>query len=81
MESLKSVFDRWDTSNDGQICAAELKAVLETLYGMDDKPECIADKTVADAEADAGQYLLKLDKDGDHKVSWDEFKGLLAKGS
>lgn len=83
IQALKKVFEEWDTSDDGQISGGELKAVLEKIYSLpvDDKPDYLAEKTVENAEADAGEFLIALDQDKDYKVSWDEFKGLLAKGS
>lgn len=77
VDKVEKVFKEWDADGNGTINGRELQAVLEALY----EGGAFQDKTVADAKADAGEFLLKLDKDQDQRISFEEFKNVLCKGS
>jgi Ca2+-binding EF-hand superfamily protein len=69
---LKEVFDAYDADKSGEISATELLNVCiklrERIGGSEE-----------DAKADAGFILGETDKNGDDKISWDEFKTAMAR--
>ncbi|KAL3874305.1 hypothetical protein ACJMK2_037338 [Sinanodonta woodiana] len=64
-QSLKKIFNSIDTDNDGHITMEEMKELLRTL-----------DQTGADEKVE--KFVRRADKDGDEKISYEEFVHVFA---
>ncbi|KAK3576762.1 hypothetical protein CHS0354_014576 [Potamilus streckersoni] len=64
-QSLKKIFKSIDTDNDGHITMEEMKELLRSL-----------DQTGADEKVE--RFVRKADKDGDEKISYEEFVHVFA---
>ncbi|MFF8277454.1 EF-hand domain-containing protein [Streptomyces lateritius] len=69
IESARKAFERFDVDGDGLITAAEYKSVMAQLGDFH------VTETVAEA------LINQRDGNGDGKLSWDEFRAHLDKGS
>lgn len=75
---VRQMFDRFDTDRSGFIEVAEAPAMLVTAQakmGADGKATYYPDKPGTELKGDAArrQYIANVDKDGDGKISFDEF--------
>lgn len=75
---VRQMFDSWDVNRSGFIEVAEAPAVLITAparMGADGKATYDPDEPGTELKGDAArrQYITNVDKDGDGKVSFDEF--------
>jgi DNA-binding CsgD family transcriptional regulator/Ca2+-binding EF-hand superfamily protein len=75
---VRQMFDSWDLNRSGFIEVAEAPAVLITApakMGADGKATYDPDEPGTELKGDAArrQYIANVDKDGDGKVSFDEF--------
>ena len=64
-DEIKEVFNTFDTDHSGSIDTSELINILNEL-------------NVANAEDVANQLISEADKNGDNKITYEEFKKALA---
>ena len=64
-QALRERFDKLDKNADGQVTLEEARALMQ---GKGIEP----DQSLLEL------YIARYDKDGNNKISWEEFKGLYA---